>query len=217
MPGDIPIGNGDLLITFDKSYQLRDIYYPYVGQEKHTEGHSFKFGAWVDVQFSWIDDVWDLSHKYLPETLITDVVAKNDRLKLELYIGDTVHFHEHIYIKKIKIVNLENKKRHGRLFFGHDFHIYGSVVGDTAYYDPVGKSIVHYKGERYFRMCCSDSQKIGIDQFATGKKEVGGAKGTWKDAEDGHLGGNAIEQGAVDSTLGFHIDVPEKGQNTAYY
>jgi glucoamylase len=33
---DLPIGNGSLLVTFDRNYQLRDIYYPRVGQENHT-------------------------------------------------------------------------------------------------------------------------------------------------------------------------------------
>jgi len=28
MPRDVPVGNGSLLITFDRLYQLRDIYFP---------------------------------------------------------------------------------------------------------------------------------------------------------------------------------------------
>ena len=38
MPRDLPIGNGGLLIGFDLSYEIRDIYYPNVGQENHTMG-----------------------------------------------------------------------------------------------------------------------------------------------------------------------------------
>ena len=48
MPRDIPIGNGSLLITFDKDYRIRDIYFPNIGMENHTEGHPFRFGVWVD-------------------------------------------------------------------------------------------------------------------------------------------------------------------------
>ena len=36
MPRDIPVGNGRLLVTFDHQYQLRDIYFPHVGQENHA-------------------------------------------------------------------------------------------------------------------------------------------------------------------------------------
>ncbi len=36
MPRDLPLGNGKLLLNFDKHYNLRDIYWPHVGQELHT-------------------------------------------------------------------------------------------------------------------------------------------------------------------------------------
>ena len=43
MPRDIPVGNGTLLITFDEDYCLRDIYYPFVGDDNHSDGHPFRF------------------------------------------------------------------------------------------------------------------------------------------------------------------------------
>ena len=49
MPRDIPIGNGDLLITFDRLYRIRDLYYPQVGRYNHTSGHVQRFGIWVNV------------------------------------------------------------------------------------------------------------------------------------------------------------------------
>ena len=55
MPRDIPVGNGSLLVNFDQTYQLRDLYWPHVGQENHSPGHPFRFGVWVDGQFRWID------------------------------------------------------------------------------------------------------------------------------------------------------------------
>jgi NAD-dependent dihydropyrimidine dehydrogenase PreA subunit len=48
LPRDIPVGNGNLLVTHDQSYVLRDIYYPFVGRENHTDGLGFRFGVWVD-------------------------------------------------------------------------------------------------------------------------------------------------------------------------
>jgi GH15 family glucan-1,4-alpha-glucosidase len=44
---DIPVGNGSLLVTFDDKYQIRDIYFPHVGQGNHTEGCPFRFGFWA--------------------------------------------------------------------------------------------------------------------------------------------------------------------------
>jgi GH15 family glucan-1,4-alpha-glucosidase len=63
MPRDIPVGNGNFLITFDQDYCLRDIYYPYVGQENHTDGHKFRFGPWVEGNFSWINGMIGSSHR----------------------------------------------------------------------------------------------------------------------------------------------------------
>jgi hypothetical protein len=48
MPRDIPVGNGPLLVNFDLRHQLRDLYWPHVGQENHTAGHPFRFGVWVE-------------------------------------------------------------------------------------------------------------------------------------------------------------------------
>ena len=50
MPRDLPLGNGNLLVTYDQSYQIRDLYWPYVGQENHALGHAFRIGVWVDDQ-----------------------------------------------------------------------------------------------------------------------------------------------------------------------
>lgn len=36
MPRDLPLGNGRLLINFDQNYNIRDIYYPYVGKANHS-------------------------------------------------------------------------------------------------------------------------------------------------------------------------------------
>jgi hypothetical protein len=75
MPRDIPIGNGNLLINFDQDYCLRDLYFPRVGNENHTSGHKFKFGIWVDGQFDWIDEGWDLRLEYDHKSLSTHVTA----------------------------------------------------------------------------------------------------------------------------------------------
>ena len=50
MPRDIPVGNGQMLVTFDQHYQIRDIYYPHVGQENHTGGSPCRFGVWSPLQ-----------------------------------------------------------------------------------------------------------------------------------------------------------------------
>ena len=56
MPRDIPVGNGNLLIYFDKNYTVREFYFPHVGEESHTTGEPFRFGGWVVGEFSWFGE-----------------------------------------------------------------------------------------------------------------------------------------------------------------
>src|SRR5207247_9643074 len=78
MPRDIPVGNGNLLVTFDAQYQLRDIYFPFVGMEDHTAGNACRFGVWADGRFRWTaDEDWERKLHYAHETLSTDVHLTN--------------------------------------------------------------------------------------------------------------------------------------------
>ena len=218
MPRDIPVGNGRLLITFDEDYCLRDIYYPHIGKENHTDGHRFRFGIWVDGSFEWISrKTWQIDLDYVRESLVTRVRASHTTLGVALLCNDVVAHSENIFMRKIIVKNLSNRKKDIRLFFHHDFHIHGSALGDTAYYDPDVRALIHYKGNRYFLISGIRNKKQGIDQYATGTKEFRGYEGTWKDAEDGKLEGNPIAQGSVDSTLSFHTSVSPNKEKTIYY
>lgn len=85
MPRDLPVGNGSLLLNFDKSYNLSDIYWPHVGQELHTGGDISHTGVWVDGQFAWLDaPEWQRELVYEPETLVTNVTLTHVGLHLQL-------------------------------------------------------------------------------------------------------------------------------------
>lgn len=224
MPRDIPVGNGTVLVTFDALYQVRDIYYPHVGRENHSEGHPFRFGVWagkhgaIDGQMSWISSPdWERQLRYSPDTLVTDVRLTSKKLGIELLCQDTVDYHENVYLRQVLVHNTRETTREVRLFFHQDFHILESDAGDTAYYDPETKSVIHYKANRYFLVGCLSGSPHGVHQFATGRKGAAGAEGTWRDAEDGHLGENPIAQGAVDSTVGVTLTLDGNASKSVYY
>ena len=80
----------------DKTYTLRDVYYPHVGQENHTNGHLNRFGVWVDGHLSWLNDSgWQRSLRYESRTLVTDVTLTSDSLNLQLTFTDAVDL-EHV-------------------------------------------------------------------------------------------------------------------------
>lgn len=216
-PREIVVSNGRVLVALDNKMRIRDFFYPNVGLENHANGHSFKLGIWTDNRFSWIDENWDIKMKYLPETLVSKCIANNEEASLQLEVNDAVHGSMDVYLRKIAINNRINRKREVRLFFSHDFHIYGEDTGDTAIYEPNMKSIIHYKRKRYFIISGITDQNQGIFQFATGQKESFGKEGTWKDAEDGVLEGNPVAQGSVDSTVSFKLEIEPNSSNTLYY
>jgi oligosaccharide amylase len=218
MPRDLPLGNGRVLINFDKNYFLRDFFYPHVGKENHTEGHPWRFGIWTENKMAWLDQDWKRNIRYLKDTLVTDVNLVNERLELELNCNDCVDFHETLYLKKIKIKNLADRPREVRVFFHIDTHIMESDVGDTAFFDPKLNAMIHYKEQRYFLSSAMLDDKFGFDNYTCGIIHVNGAEGTWRDAEDdGWLQGNPIAQGSVDSTTAVHVPLGAKAERTVYY
>lgn len=211
---DIPVGNGSLLVNFDDKYQIRDIYFPHVGQENHTEGFPFRFGVWADGKFSWVfSETWTRSLKYLPETLVTDVTLANPSLGIEIVSNDTVASDENIFVRKMRVTNTAENARDIRIFLHHDFRLYENKVGDTAFYDPETRALIHYKKHRYFLI----NTQPGFDAFATGRKAFRDQEGTWRDAEDGHLSSGTITEGSVDSTLGVHISLDPGASFEFYY
>lgn len=212
MPRDLPLGNGRLLVNFDKSYNLRDIYWPHVGQELHTAGDVSHTGVWVDGQFAWLDSSdWQRELVYEPETLVTLVKLSHPALQLCLTFHDCVDFARTLFLRHVEIENQADHAREVRIFFHYDWHIWDAADGNTVFYDPVTSSLVAYKQQGYFLMNgqiqvnASEKPIIGISSWATGIKEFHGAQGTWKDAEDGELGRNPIAQGSVDGTLALHL------------
>jgi glucoamylase len=211
---DIPVGNGSLLVTFDDKYQIRDIYFPHVGQENHTEGFPFRFGVWADNEFSWVfSENWKRELTYLPETLVTNVRLTNEKLGIEIVCNDTVASHENIFLRRVRVKNTRDAERNVRVFLHHDFRIYENKVGDTAFYDPESFSLIHYKKHRYFLINTAPH----FDVFSTGRKAFGEQEGTWAEAEEGILSGGAITEGSVDSTIGVYLFLEPVGEQEFFY
>jgi len=217
MPKDIPVGNGNLLINFDSNYQIRDIYFPLIGQENHSKGDPFRFGVWVDGNVSWMGPSWKKDLRYRDNTLVTNVFLKNDELNLELHCEDTVDIDQNVFVRKIKVNNLKKEERDIRLFFVHDFHLYGNAIGDTAYFDPRSQAIIHYKAYRYFLINCCDLSSCGVKNYSCSDKEELDGLPDKKDIEAGKLDGKAISWGSCNSTIGIPLSLPSLGEAAAYY
>src|SRR6478672_1866763 len=199
---DLPVGNGSLLVNFDDKYQLRDIYFPHVGQENHTKGFPSRLGVWVAGEFSWTaDEDWSRELRYIRNSTVTDVLLVNRKLNLEIRCHDTVAQDVNVFLRHFKVNDLVGE-RDIRVFLHHDFRIYETKKGDTAFYDPETQAIVHYKRDRYFLVNASPA----FAEFSTGRKAFKQSEGTWRDAEDGRLSNSAITEGSVDSTVAVRMN-----------
>ncbi|MCI0477079.1 MAG: hypothetical protein L0Y55_12590, partial [Anaerolineales bacterium] len=216
---------------------MRDLYWPHVGQDNHAMGHPFRTGIWVDGQFRWFDDArWQRDLRYAGETLVTEVKLSHPELNLSLAVSDAVDFHENLLVRRFDVTNHANRAREVRVFFHHDLHIAGNEVGDTAYYEPDRRAVIHYKGAHWFLANgavvqsegdpnpgwteSSDTRsglQVGVQQYACGLKEVHNLQGTWRDAEDGQLSESAVAHGSVDSCIGFTLTIPAGQTRTLYY
>jgi GH15 family glucan-1,4-alpha-glucosidase len=213
MPRDLPLGNGTLLVNFDSTYTLRDIYFPHVGQENHTDGHVNHTGIWIDGHFAWLDDpAWERTLVYEPETLVTAITLHHPDLAVTLTFTDAVDFDRPLFVRQIRVTNHAATPREARLFFHYDWHIEEVDGANTVYYAPKLGALIAYKNERTFIMGGCVGIQYGISSWATGYKEFNGMQGTWRDAEDGMLGGNPVAQGSVDSTLGLHLGTIAPGE-----
>jgi GH15 family glucan-1,4-alpha-glucosidase len=198
------LGNGTVLMCFDRYAQVRDFYFPYAGLENHIgSGNVHKIGVWVDGVFSWLSDGgWAFSIDYQKETLASKIFARNDALGVELTFLDVVYNEKNIFLRTVVVKNTTSHKRDVRVFFNHQFQISETTHADTAYYNPSVEAIVHYKGRRVFLVGGLSHEKR-FDDYSVGIFKIEGKEGTWRDAEDGELSKNPIEHGSVDSTIRF--------------
>ena len=217
MPRDLPLSNGTLLVAFDLEYRIRDVYFPHVGMESHADGHPFRVGVWADGQFSWLGAEWRPALRYADQTMASDVTAASDALGVSMHFTDVVDFYENVLVRRVRVTNRKGMAREIRVFFHHDFHLKENDVGDTALSSPDTQALLHYKDDRYFLINCAVGADVGVRHYACGQKEVAGAEGTWRDAEDGALSGNPIAQGSVDSTAGVALTVGAGETGEFYY
>jgi GH15 family glucan-1,4-alpha-glucosidase len=217
MPRDLPLSNGKLLVNFDLDYRIRDVYFPWVGQENHTRGQEFRFGVWADGRFSWMGPEWEKDLRYRDDTLVTEVMLTNKELGLTIRCQDAVDFQLDVYLKRMEVRDTSGAARDVRLFFCHDFHLYGHEIGDTAFFDPRSGSIIHYKQSRYFLANCRAAGNDAGDYFSCGFRDATGIQSSWKDAEDGELAGSPNAWGFAESTVGVRLSLAPGGSQQACY
>src|SRR6185312_9902636 len=202
----VVLSNGQLFVGLDEQGLVHDFYYPYVGLENlcNARNSHHKIGVWVENTFSWTDDgTWEIQVNFEDAALVSNVKLHSRDLGLTLVTQDYVDNQVNALVRHITVVNEQASERQVRLFMHQVFQISRAGRADTALYVPDNHYILDYKG----RYCLLAGGKFSdgdtFDQYAVGIYGIEGKQGTYLDAEDGELSGNAVEHGGVDSVIRF--------------
>lgn len=207
MPRPLLYSNGHLAVASDSRGTIRELYFPHVGLFNHLSGYPIRMGIWVSGDFAWCDAPgWEITLEYEPTSTVGAIRMVNQAVGLELRCREAVHPVHPTFVRHIQVRELGGRYVQTRLFFAPDLRVCESDIGDTVFYHPGLQGMVHYKGRHYFLFAAAANGN-GPDQYAAGLKGFGNLEGAWRDAEDGHLSGNPIAQGSVDSCLGVTVDL----------
>src|SRR5579884_2992785 len=202
----VVLSNGQLFVGLDENGLVHDFYYPYVGLENLTNARSsqHKIGVWIDGMFKWTDDgSWQISVDFEPEALISHIKMHSHELQLTLTFQDYIDNDTNSLIRHISVENESNRDRDFRLFMHQVFQISRAGRADTVLYVPDEHYILDYKGRYCLLIAGKFKDNDKYDQYAVGTYGIEGKAGTYFDAEDGELSGNAVEHGGVDSVIRF--------------
>ncbi len=216
----ITLGNGNILVGLDYRGQVRDLYYPFVGQTNHVSGASGSFvhrlGIFKEGTMSWLDEPdWSVDLGDASDSVLGHMTATNHKLAVTLVTTDAVHNEHNVFLRHLLLHNDGDKTTTLTLYYAQQFRIAESRRGDTAFYDPRVGAIVHYKDKDTFLVnaLCNGVQ---FSDFNIGLFGIEGKEGTWYDAFDGVLEKNPIEHGSVDSVIGMTVTL-EPGQSADMY
>lgn len=217
----VTIGNGNLLVGLDNRGQVRDLYFPFVGEANHVSGASGNFvhriGVYVDDQISWLEnEEWKITTGCESGSCTGAFFAENERLGVTLSSRDVVHNEQNVFLRHFTITNTRSDLRTIKLFLSQQFRIYESRRGDTGFYDPRVNAIMHYKGDVTMLVNALSDGK-SFSEYNIGLFGIEGKQGTYLDAEDGVLEKNSIEHGSVDSIIGLTFELAGGQSKDAYY
>lgn len=217
----VTIGNGSMLVGMDARGQVRDLYFPFVGEANHVSGASgnyvHRIGVFVDGTMSWLDDDgWNVTCGCDTDSPIGSLFAEHKKLGVTLTSHDAVHNEENVLLRHFILTNQRAEQRVIKLMLAQQFRIFESRRGDTGYYDPRVGAIVHYKGNTAILVNAISNGKQ-FSEYNIGLFGIEGREGTYLDAEDGILSCNPIEHGSVDSVIALENELAGGASVDAYY
>lgn len=213
MPRDLPLSNGRLLIAFDRSYAIRDLTYPHVGQQNHVMGRRCRVAIQVDGQASWVGgDGWHNDLRYEEDTLVTRVSMTHEGLGVVVHARDAIDPRESTLMRVFRIDDLSGRDREATVWLHHDFDILESDAFCAVAWDPDTRSMLHHKRDRWFLAGIGTDTGPGGTLWSCDARSTKGGRGVAGKIEDNDpCDFNAVSIGPVDAAVGVTVDLPARG------
>ena len=141
------------------------------------------------------------------DALVANVSFHSSDLEITLTTNDFVDTQFNAFARKITVANESSKTRNIRLFIHQVFQISRGGRADTALFEPNRHYLLDYKGRCSLLIYSQTAEGAPFFQYCVGNYGIEGKEGTWRDAEDGELSGNAVEHGGVDSVVSNNLEV----------
>lgn len=143
--------NGSLLVATDQHLNIRELFYPHVGQFDHLGGQMIRMGVWANEKFAWMDEAgWKFQLGCRPDSLVSDCLATNENLGIRLRVKDCVLPDRPAFFRSMEVTNLGESPLDVRIFLNQDIKIAESDTGLTAFYHPESHAMIHFKGQHAF-------------------------------------------------------------------
>ena len=109
MSRSIVLSNGSMHVGLNNQGLLHDFYFPYVGLENHTlvDNSVHQVAIRVDGVTSYLltDNNWKFKFSYFKDSLIDEIIAINNNLKIKIVFNDFIDAKLNAFIRNIKITN----------------------------------------------------------------------------------------------------------------
>ncbi|MHB8632891.1 MAG: glycoside hydrolase family 15 protein [Thermoplasmatota archaeon] len=196
-------GNSRILVTMDGRGSWSELYYPHPGLHQQLQRVRVGLFDQDDEAFEWLDKAPGEDFETTPIDASDGARTRVRRLGLDVTVDDAVHPNLDLIVRRFSVNNPGDSMRRVRLFHYQSLNIGGSVYQGTAYWDTARKTVNHYRGDTYFQFL----GRPDFDHWSCGEHTLKGLRGSYVDAEDGKLEGNAISHGAADSIVQWNLDV----------
>lgn len=197
------LSNNKLLVNIDYDLQLKDLYFPYIGQENHLNKYLNKMFLYFDGKFHDVNsNEWIIKIEYFKESMIgiSSIEHKTSALKIEF--EDYISPRNNIYIREFKVINLGDHSKEVYLYFQNNFSLAESDFADTVvWYQPIG-CLIQYKKDRYIG--CGTQSKFY--QFSCAAKSDNKGLGVFPNL-NGSLNFNPVSTGNVNSCVSFKFNI----------